>query len=152
MLYQQRYDKSLDSIRAALFARKIAGKRHVPSKLSNLPLTVGAFRLHCARAHYQTVLWKSAGKPSLPPLVPEQFGWEKRSNMLQPVYLSDDKAVVPDEVLHLTSCVCKSGCIKFSLSCTEFCHCSGERNCVNMVREVPEEKLSGVEEDNDSFY
>ena len=78
--------------------------------------------------------------------------------MLQPVYLSDDNAVVPDEVLHLISCGCKSGCksamcncTKFSLSCTEFCHFAAEENCVNMVMEVPEEELSGVEDDDDDL-
>jgi len=120
MLYQQKYDKSLNSTRAALFARKVVGKRHVPPKLSSLPPTMGAFRLHCARAHYQTVLWKSAGKPSPPTLAPEHFGWEKRANMLQPVYLSDDKAVVPDEVLHLISCGCKSGCKSAMCNCMKF--------------------------------
>jgi len=43
----------------------------------------------------------SAGKPLLATLAPEQFGWKKRANVLQPVYVSDDKAVVPDRLKFL---------------------------------------------------
>ena len=95
MLYRQKSGESLNTMQAVLFTLKTAGKRHLPPKLS---------RLHCARAHYQVVLWESAGMPAPPPLDPQEFGWEKKGNLLQPVYMLEGQTFVPDEVLHLTSC------------------------------------------------
>ena len=75
-LYGKEQGTSLNSMRADIFKRKIAGKRHVPPKLSSLPPTMAAFRLHCQRAHFQIALWKAAGMSSPPDLDPLQYGWE----------------------------------------------------------------------------
>ena len=155
-LYRQQSCDSLNTIRTNIFTRQIAGKRHSPPKLSSLPPTMPAFKLHCARAHYQAVLWNSAGMFSPPELDPLEFGWEKRYSLLQPVHLPDGQAVIPNEVLHIISCGCKSGCrsalcncSKFSLACTEFCKCKAKGNCENVVKSVSPEELSGEEEDED---
>lgn len=74
-LYGKEPGASLNSMHADIFERKIAGKRHVPPKLSSQPPTnMAAFRLHCQRAHFQTALWKAAGIPSPPDLDPLQYG------------------------------------------------------------------------------
>ena len=74
-LYGKEHGASFNSMRAEIFKRTIAGKRHVPPKLSSLPPTMAAFRLHCQHAHFQTALWKAAGMPSPPDLGPLQCGW-----------------------------------------------------------------------------
>ena len=56
--------------RVDIFKRKIADQYYIPPKLSSLPLTVAAFKLHFQHAHFQTALWKAAGTSSLPNLDP----------------------------------------------------------------------------------
>ena len=140
-LYGKEHGASLNSMRADIFKRKIAWKRHVPPKLSSLPPTMAAFRLHCQRAHFQTALWKAAGMPSLPDLDPLQCGWEMNGSKLQPVFSQLGQLAAPDEVLNLVSCGCKTGCktalcccTKFNLMCTDFCRCKGEAGCQNPMR------------------
>ena len=58
-LYDKEQGTSLNSMRADIFKRKIAGQHHIPPKLSSLPPTVAAFKLHCQRAHFQTAFWKA---------------------------------------------------------------------------------------------
>ena len=140
-LYEQKYGEPLDTMRSVIFTRKTGGKRHVAPKLSSLPPTTAAFKLHCARAHYQTMLWKSAGVPSPSHLHPQEFGWEKKSSLLQPVYRTKGQLIAPMEVLSLISCGCKTGCksahcscAKVTLACTKFCACRGEQGCENPTK------------------
>ena len=83
---RQRHGASLNSMRADIFKRKIAGKCHGPPKLSSLPPTMAAFRLHCQRVHFIKALWKATGMPSSPDLDPLQCGWEMNGSELQPVF------------------------------------------------------------------
>ena len=141
-LYGQKDGESLDTMRSVIFTRKIGGKRHVAPKLSSLPPTMAAFKLHCARAHYQTMLWKSAGVLSPSHLDPQEFGWEKKSSILQPIYLTKGQLIAPMEVLSLIRCGCKTGCksahcscAKYVLACTEFCACRGDQGCENPTKQ-----------------
>lgn len=86
-LYGQDTGDSLNEMRAAIFTRRISGKRLAPPKLSSLPPTMSAFRPHCARAHYQAILWMSAGMSEPPTLDPLKFGWEKKASMILSVFL-----------------------------------------------------------------
>ena len=55
-LYGREQGTSLNSMHADIFKIKIAGKCHTPPKLSSLPPTMAAFKLHCQYAHFQTAL------------------------------------------------------------------------------------------------
>ena len=123
----------LHTMRSTTFMKKIAGKMHSPPMLSCLPPMMADFTPHCQQAHYQTILWKSAALLSPPVLNPLHHGWQLKSSVLLPIYISQGQATAPDEVLHIISCNCKKGCrttqcshTKLSPSCTEFCHCMGE--------------------------
>ena len=79
--------------------------------------------------------------PPPPSLDPTQNGWELKASVLQPVYLIEGQSVVPEELLNLTSCGCKTACrsalcccTKFSLACTDFCRCMGGVGCENPMK------------------
>ena len=145
MLYGQEPEMPLNTMRSTIFMKKIAGKRHSPPVLSHLPPTMAGFTPHCQRAHYQTILWKSAALPSPPDLNPLHYGWQLKSSVLLPIHILPGQPAAPDEVLHIISCNCKKGCrttqcscTKLSLACTEFCHCMGEALCENPMKVVVE--------------
>jgi len=75
-VYGKDQETSLNKMRANIFKKKIAGQRHIPPKLSSLPPTTAAFKLHCQRAYFQTALWKAADMSSPPDFSPLQYGWE----------------------------------------------------------------------------
>ena len=103
-LYGKDQESSLNNMRANIFKKKIAGQHLIPPKLSSLPPTMAAFKLHCQRAHFQTALWKAAGMPSPPDLSPSQYGWEVSGLELRPVFNPPGQLAAPDEVLNLVSC------------------------------------------------
>ena len=139
---------------ANIFNKKIASHHHVPPKPSSLPPTMAAFKLHCQRAHFQTALWKAAGMPSPPNLSPSQYGWEVSGLEHQPVVNPPVRLAAPDEVLNLISCSCKTGCktalcscVKFNLTCSEFCKCMGQAICQNHLKPAtPDSDYSSDEE------
>ena len=142
-LYVRKQRTSLNSVRADIFKKKIAGKHHIPPKLSSLPPTMAAFKLNCQCAPFQTALWKAAGMSSPPHLDPLQYGWEMNGSELRPVYTPSGQLAAPDEVLNLVSCGCKTGCrtalcscVKFTLPCSEFCKCMGQVSCQNPMKAV----------------
>ena len=46
-LYGKDQEASLNTMHANIFKKKIAGQHHIPPKLSSLPPTMAAFKLHC---------------------------------------------------------------------------------------------------------
>ena len=150
LLYGEETEANLNTIRANIFRRKIAGKRHIPPKLSSLPPTMASFQAHVKRAHLQAALWQAAGEPSPPELDPVDYGWELHQSTLRPALGLDDQLPAPNEVLNLVSCSCKTGCstaqctcTKLSLTCTAFCTCKGAIACKNPMTVV----VSPYEED-----
>ena len=142
-------------MRAEIFTRKITGKRHVAPKLKSLPPTMAAFRPHCARANYQTALWKAAGMASPPDKDPSQNGWEKKGSLLQPAYLVVGQEALPDEIRNITCCGCKTGCrsalcscTKFALACTDFCNCKGGVSCENPATKTLDEQSEADSSDD----
>jgi hypothetical protein len=140
LLYGEESAINLNTVRANCFKKKIAGKRHLPPKLSSLPPTMASFHVHCQRAHYQVVLWQAAGEPTPTPLDPLQYGYEVKQSTLCPAFGVDSQLPAPHEVLNLVSCSCKTGCstaqctcTKLSLTCTAFCKCKGSSKCRNPV-------------------
>lgn len=139
MLYNHEKVNDLNMLRAEIFRRKIAGKRHVAPKLCNLPPTMDSFEAHCQRAHYQVALWKAAGLASPPKICPLECGWEVKGSVLHPQYsLQGQMPPAPEEIMNLIKCACKTGCstalctcTKHLLSCTMFCKCSKSSRCMN---------------------
>jgi len=84
-LYGKDQETSLNIMRANIVKKKIASQHHIPPKLSSLPPTMAAFKLHCQRAHFQTALWKAADMSPSPDLSPLQYGWEISGLEFRPV-------------------------------------------------------------------
>jgi hypothetical protein len=129
---------SLTSIRADLFKRKIAGKRHIPPKLKSLPPTMAAFQLHCQRTHFQTALWKAASMSTPPDLDPLQYGWEIKDKNF------DQSLPHPDSWLHQMR-YSTSSVVAVKLDAKQhsalvlnsmLCKCMGQANCQNSMEAV----------------
>ena len=139
VMYNQEQGATLSEMRASIFTKRLAGKRHIPPKMFSLPPTRAGFLPHCQRAHYQAAIWKAAGMPSPPPgLNPLDCGWYEQGTILQPVHGLSGELLAPKQVLDLVSCSCKKGCTthhctckKLMLPCTLFCKCKGHASCLN---------------------
>ncbi len=91
-----------------------------------------------------------------PALDPLKYGWEKKASMIRPVYLEGEQRVVPEEVMNMVSCGCKTSCKsmicscnKYSLACTEFCKCKGEVACENPLKVSSHEVDDTSDDEND---
>jgi len=88
------------------------GKAKVTSapELKTLPPTTEAFEENVRRAHFQTVIWKSALHSSPPSLDATKFGWMRDAvtKSLTPVSLPSDTDVAPREILEMIRCGCSS--------------------------------------------
>ncbi len=87
------------------------GKGHMSSpKLAALPPTKEAFIENVKRAHFQAMLWRNLNINLPPALNPEEFGWKRDScNRLPiPTNLPEDAKLVPDYILEMIRCGCKS--------------------------------------------
>ena len=96
--------KSLDEQRYILYNRSVS-KASITSvfKLESLPPSTAAAKFHCYRAYHTVQLWLGNE------LDPTEWGWRvSLTGILIP--LETDKPVVPDNVLRMISCGCKSGC------------------------------------------
>ena len=110
--------------------------------LKSLPPTKEAFSELVSRAHYQTLLLKSAVQADPPDMDPELYGWsfDKSSQTFIPVTLPSGVPTVPEEILHLIKCGCSSSlpcstmrctCASAKLACSMFCTCKGDSDCCN---------------------
>ena len=81
--------------------------------------------------------------PNLEPL----YGWhfDTSSSCLQPAFGPPDLILVPDNLLKIMRCGCKSGepckgsrcsCYKAKLPCTTFCDCEGGITCHNPFKQA----------------
>ena len=100
-----------------------------------LPSTLGILKKKVSRAHYITLLWKSAhiNSPSLP--YPNNYGWlfNKKDHVFEPVMTS--LAPAPESIIHLTVSSCKTNCstnrckcLKNGLNCSEMCRCENSES------------------------
>ncbi|KAF3854324.1 hypothetical protein F7725_022379, partial [Dissostichus mawsoni] len=78
--------------------------------LAALPPTHEAFIENVKRAHFQAMLWRNLYVNLLPALNPEEFGWKKDTcnRSLIPTHLPEDAKLVPDYILEMIRCGCKS--------------------------------------------
>ena len=119
-----------------------------------LPPTKMALNQKVLRAYYTALTWKSVHISSPILAGPQKNGWRlnKITNLYHPIMTKNPP--VPDTVVELSLCRCKTGCTqrrcickKNNLLCTEMCL------CVNFSNDKSdEEKIdsnSNVDENND---
>ena len=111
------------------------GKGHMSSpNLAALPPTKESFIENVKRAHLQAYMWRNLNMDQPPTLNPEEFGWKKDicNRSLIPIHLPENAKRVPDYILKMIRCGCKSdtpcnskkcSCKVHGLPCTMFCAC-----------------------------
>lgn len=111
------------------------GKGHISApNLATLHPTKEAFLENVKRAHFQAYLWRNLNVNLQQALDPEDYGWEKDicNGTLNPIDLPKDVKLVPDYILKMIRCGCKSvtpcvskkcSCKEHGLPCTMFCAC-----------------------------
>ena len=96
------------------------------------------FEQKVLRAHYISLVWKSAhiSSPVLPN--PSDYGWvyNDQDEVYEPIMTS--LAPAPESIIDLTVCNCKTNCStnrckcrKNGLNCSEMCGCNDCLNCEN---------------------
>ena len=121
---------------------KLGRKTALAPAIASLPPTDEAFLENVLRAYLQVAIWLHALDMHPPTLEPTDYGWTKEgnSNILTPTTVSSGVAMVPDELLKLIRCSCRSElpcntnkctCKRSSMPCTVFCGCRGKLNCCN---------------------
>ena len=119
-------------------------KKNKP-KVGDLPLlppTVDVLEQHLKRVYYQIREWIGYFNNQVNPLNPEDWGWKKVGEILQPVKMTQPLA--PNSVFDVIICACQTGCEKncscrkSGLECSPACvNCYGS-SCKNTA-EVHEE-------------
>ena len=93
----------IDKLRLNLLQRKCDNKNLLDSNkrvdLSSLPPCLASLKQHIIRTNYQVAIWKRADEnfPESPP--PEENGWVKEDNVLEPLWCEGD--VLPAELFSL---------------------------------------------------
>jgi len=141
--YGSKQTSNMSAIRYDVWSSKMSNKKITAApKVKTLPPTTESFLQHVHRAHYQTIIWKSALSPDPPSLDPVRYGWSKDESGqgLVPVTVADKVPPVPVEVLQIIKCGCSSntpcstarcGCVVAQLACSMFCSCNGSDDCCN---------------------
>ena len=139
------YKRGADTLNAARLARNdnipmiiVGNVIHENCRKSyctkTIPPTSAAAKYHSLRTFFQVRTWMVEYYSDV--LCPQQYGWEKRDDILQPIMTHLDPA--PEYLLSITKCGCKGTCnsmrcscrkngIECSVSCT---NCKGT-NCSN---------------------
>ena len=123
---------SLDASRYYAYMRAVAKKSNSDSfNLAVLPPTSGAAKQHILRTYLQVQQWLGNE------LDPTDWGWEVRHDALIPV--PTDQPAVPERLLNMISCKCKTGCSRrcgcrrAGVLCSPMCaNCMGV-TCTNIV-------------------
>ena len=117
-----------------MWADKVSRARAAAPAIASLPPTDAAFYQNCLSIEY--LAWcPEEGPPALDPL---KYGWTQTTNGLEPTHVADGVELVPEELLKLIRCACKSqipckdnrcSCRHASMTCTVFCGCN--ESCQN---------------------
>jgi hypothetical protein len=130
-LYGATEEKSLNDLRYSLYVKATA-KLSLTSKfvLASLPPTTAAAKEHSLRVYLQVQRWLGTQHEAT------DFGWKLHKGNL--VAVTTGETAVPEEILNLISCNCKSacrnacGCRRLGLMCTNLCgQCQGI-SCTNV--------------------
>ena len=150
--YGQQKLTTMTEARKRNWKNRVAVKNTAPN-LQSLPPTDLTFWENLKRGHLQSAVWRSSLNESPPEVNFAHFGWEFESNSscLQPSFGSPDLVLVPDNLLQIMRCGCKSdepckgkqcSCGKVKLPCSTFCDCEGGIRCNNPRKQA-------VNSDND---
>ena len=129
---------SLTEARKKVWVDKVSRARAAAPAIASLPTTDEAFYQNFLRAAFQLSIWLGALKRDPPPLDPLKYGWTQTTNGLEPTHVADGVELVPEALLKLIKCACKSqipckdnrcGCRHASMTCTVFCGCN--ESCQN---------------------
>ena len=121
-------------------------------KVMALPPTSTNMLLHILRSNLQIMLWKAADEQAPPQESADitQFGWDIKEGI--PIPVTDQGDPAPPQLIDVICCQCKvqgKQCCTGAygnLSCTSYCHCSGEEGCDN-----PYTRRPGEEDVQDDF-
>ena len=122
---------SLTEARQKTWADKLERKTALAPAIASLPPTDEAFLENVLRAYVQVAIWLHALDMHPPTLEPTDYGWTKEgnSNILTPTTVSSGVAMVPDELLKLNRCSCRS-----ELPCnTNKCSCKKIKHVMHCV-------------------
>lgn len=132
-------DKEATSLNKLRYKCYLRSAYKTSAHLASLPPTEAAAQQHSLRVYFQVQQWLGNEKD------PEQWGWKKTKDGLEPVTTLQPPA--PQAVLKLISCKCKKtcqkncGCKKAGLKCSNMCV-----NCESSCNNMP---LTEIEEDKD---
>ena len=133
---------SLDALRYFLYTKSLD---NITQKLETLPPTPIAAEYHSYRVFLQIQNWIIDSSDSRKCRKnPEDWGWKKRNNILEPIRTTLEAA--PSSILNLISCGCKASnscssnkcsCKRAGIKCSVLCkHCQGS-DCENRITELP---------------
>ena len=121
-------------------------------ELACLPPTADALGQNLKRVYFQVREWIGSilGQPN--PLNPEEWGWKKIGNILQPVKITQPFA--PEKILNIVFCRCQTGCgvlcgcRKSGIECSSTCVNCCDSTCTNTTRiQNPEDEIEEQEEE-----
>ena len=141
--------------RVRSWKKRVAAKNTAPL-LESLPPTDAALRENFKRGHLQAAIWLSSLLADPPEVDISLYGWDfdQNSSCLQPAFGPPGLVLVPDELLKIMKCGCKSdepckgsrcSCCRVNLPCTTFCECEGGVVCHN-----PHKKARSQENDSEN--
>ena len=124
-LYGYDIDGTLEEARYRQYMRTVATQAVTSTfDLSTLPPTSSAARQHSYRVYHQVQQWNGVNLP------PTDWGWILIDGSHKPILNENDPA--PENILHIISCDCKSGCERncecrrSGLNCSTMCgYCVG---------------------------
>ena len=138
--YHQQDSLPINEARKSIWASKLGRKKATAPKLCILPPTIESFTQNVARAQLQIALWSTALNAEPPHADVTCYGWLLSDGMLQPKMLETGHSLVPDNLMNLMKCTCKSefpcrthrcSCKRSGLACTLFCACVCGQSCQN---------------------
>ena len=142
--YSRSGAETLTEARQNAWKSKMAKALTAPPELCTLPPTDESFQQNVLRAHLQMAIWRNATNPDPPDLDPVHHGWHRKDGTLEllPTVVAEGVPLVPDELLALVKCGCKSPtractpkskckCQTSALLCTLFCACTTNHVCHN---------------------
>ena len=102
-IYGNKNFDSIDMLRLHLLKRKCDNKDLLDSRkrvdLSSLPPCLASLKQHIIRTNYQVAIWKMADQNFPEISSPEENGWMKENNLLEPLWCEGE--VLPAELVSL---------------------------------------------------
>ncbi|KAJ8669141.1 hypothetical protein QAD02_000400 [Eretmocerus hayati] len=128
-LYSGELDKGLKEVRFSNYCESTASKNF---NLKMLPPTEGAVQQHSYRVYHQLQTRLGEGKKAL------DWGWSGSHYGLKPCMITNKKFLIPEDILRVFFCSCRSGCKnntcgcrRRGLKCSNLCKICVGKDCSN---------------------